>query len=146
MESCKDGGGLEHLRGGERLIALGLFSLGERRLMSEAELLERSSAEKDLWALVVSRMTTSQQRTLVAKKASGSLGSLHRAWPAGQRGAPHSALCWGGPMQSTGPSAGLPSSEQTGNCWESPTERAELWGQAESPGAAHHRERRGEGI
>ena len=36
-----------------------------------ADLLERCSAEKDLWILVTIRMTMSQLRALEAKKASG---------------------------------------------------------------------------
>jgi len=49
---------------------MNLYSLG-------ADLLERSSAEKDLHALVGSRLAMSQQCALVAKKTNGT-------WPAGQ--------------------------------------------------------------
>ena len=39
-------------------------------------MLERSSAEKDLGALVARRVTTSQQCALVAKKANGILSCI----------------------------------------------------------------------
>ena len=48
------------------------------------ELLERSSAEKDLWVLAGDRLAVSQRCALVAKKANGILGCIKGAWPAGQ--------------------------------------------------------------
>ena len=42
----------------------------------EADLQERSSAEKDLGILVDNRLAISQQHALVAKKASGILGCI----------------------------------------------------------------------
>jgi len=45
----------------------------------EADLLERSSAEKDLVVLVVNRMAMSQQCGLVAKKANGILGCIKKS-------------------------------------------------------------------
>ena len=44
-----------------------------------ADLLERSSAEKDRGVLVDSRMAMSQQCVLVAKKASGILGCIKKS-------------------------------------------------------------------
>ena len=51
---------------------------------SGADLLERSSAEKDLGVLVNNRLAMSQQCAPVAKKTNGIWGALKRAWPAGQ--------------------------------------------------------------
>jgi len=61
-----------------------------------AELLERSSVEKDLGVLVDQWLTVSQLCALVAKKANGILGALQRVWPAGEGGSSPlcSALVW----------------------------------------------------
>jgi len=48
-----------------------------------ANLLERSSVEKDLGFLVENRLAVSQQCDLVAKKASDILGALTKMCPAG---------------------------------------------------------------
>ncbi len=49
------------------------------RYRSGADLLERSSAEKELGVLVDNRLAMSQQCTLVAMKASGILGCLPKS-------------------------------------------------------------------
>lgn len=51
--------------------------------MLEAELLERSSAEKDLGALVANSLAVSQQGALWPRRPLGSWDALHRVWPAG---------------------------------------------------------------
>ena len=46
---------------------------------SGADLLERSSAEKDRGVLVDNRLAMSQQRALVAKEANGILGCIKKS-------------------------------------------------------------------
>lgn len=52
------------------------------------DLLERSSAEKDLGVLVDQQSAMRQQCVLVAKRTTGTGGALPRARPAGERGGP----------------------------------------------------------
>lgn len=47
----------------------------------EADVLERSSTEKEIGGLVDSRLTMSQQCALLAKKANGILSEFKRLWP-----------------------------------------------------------------
>jgi len=49
-----------------------------------ADLLESSSVDRDLGALVDDKLTMSQQCALVAKKANGIPGALRGVWPAGR--------------------------------------------------------------
>jgi len=85
--------------------------------------LERSSAERDLGVLVANRVTTRQQYALVARKANGTPGCVAQSVASRVREVLFpSALPWGGHIRSTGPSAGLPSSRQAGNCWGEPGE------------------------
>ena len=60
------------------------FNKGKRRYRLEADVLEKSSAERDLVVLVDIRLTMSQQCALVAKKANGILRVFRRVLPAGQ--------------------------------------------------------------
>ena len=84
-------------------------------------LLERSSEEKDLGVLVANRVTMNQQFALVARKANGTPGCIAQSVASRVREVLlPSALPWGGHIRSTGPSAGLPSSRQAGNCWGEP--------------------------
>ena len=81
------------------------------------DLLESSIGERDLC------MTISQHCDLVAKKANGTLECSAQSEASGVREVIFpSALPWGGHIRSTGPSAGLPSSRQAGNCWGEPGE------------------------
>jgi len=47
------------------------------------DLLEMSSAEKDLVVLVNKKLVLSQQHAIVAKKADDILGYIKRVWPVG---------------------------------------------------------------
>lgn len=81
-----------------------------------AELLEGSSAEKDLVVLVVNRLVVSQQCFLVAKKANGILRCIKKSKVSGWWEVIlfiYSALVR--PRLTNVSSSGLPSSKQTGN-------------------------------
>ena len=65
----------------------------QRRL--GADLLGRSSAEKNLGVLVDKKMVISQQCVIVTKKANIIRGTLHRAWPVVKGGYPPPLLCPG---------------------------------------------------
>jgi len=82
------------------------------------DLLESSSAERDLGVLGDDRVTMSQQRALGAKKANGILGCMSRSVGSrsGRFSSP-SALPWGGPICSAVSSAGLPSSRKMRSYW-----------------------------
>jgi len=82
------------------------------------DLLESSSAERDLGVLGDDRVTMSQQRALGAKKASGILGCIRRSVASRVREVLlplYSAL--GGPICSAVSSAGLPSSRKMRSYW-----------------------------
>ena len=71
--------------------------------------------------MVDQRVTMSQQCALVARKANGTPGYITQSMASRAREVLFpSALPWGGHIRSTGPSAGLPSSRQAGNCWGEP--------------------------
>ena len=103
-----------------------LLHLGRNNHMHQyrlgSDLLESSFAERDLGVLVANRVTTRQQYALVARKANGTPGCIAQSVASRVREVLlPSALPWGGHIRSTGPSAGLPSSRQAGNCWGEPS-------------------------
>jgi len=79
-------------------------------LQAGADLLESSSAERDLGVLVGDQVTMSQQCALVAKKANGLLGCIRRTVASRSR----EVLL---PLCSTASSAGLPSSRKMRSYW-----------------------------
>ena len=80
------------------------------------ELLERSSAERDLGVLVDNRLAMSQQCALVAKKANGILVCIRKRMASRLRVMIlPSTLPWGGHIWNTLSSSGLPSSRNAGN-------------------------------
>lgn len=72
----------------------------------------------------------SQQCALLAQKANGTLGCAAQsvARRAGRCSSPLLCSAGGGHSWSTETSVGLPISGQSGNCWKSPTEGAEMGG------------------
>jgi len=58
-----------------------------------ADLLESSSAERDLGGLVDDRLTMSQQHVVVAKKANGILGCIKKCGQQVEGGSPAPLLC-----------------------------------------------------
>ena len=76
-----------------------LLHLGRKNCMHQYrlgdDLLERSSAERDLGVLVDSRLAMSQQCALVAKKANGILGCIKKHGQHVEGGDPPPPLCPG---------------------------------------------------
>jgi len=72
----------------------------------------------------------SQHCALVPKMANGILGCIAQSVARRVKEVLPSALPWGGHIWSTVPSAGLPSSRQTGNCWESPVKDSRAGGES----------------
>ena len=68
------------------------------------DLLDRSSAEKDLGVLVDNRLTMSQQYALVAKKANGILGCIKNSRL--REVIPPPLLCWVSPHLDCGAGRG----------------------------------------
>ena len=95
-----------------------------------AELLQRSSAGKDLGVLVDSRLTMSQQCALVAQKANGTLSCTAQSvvTRAGRWFCPLLCTGRGGTAAALCPVWGSPVAGRLGTAGESPAEGAEMVG------------------